>query len=278
MPNPRAVAPRSAQPARSKAAPRPLPPDARTVADGAASPSKPVSHRERQREAKRHAVLQAAAQLFNERGFHATSLDDIAARLQVTKPTLYYYVKSKDEILLQCVGQGLAMILEGIDASRAAGGQAIDQLMACMQVYACVVTQDFGMCVIRVGDEQLPPESRKELRRLKSAIDQELRRLVTAGVAEGSIEPCDPKMTAFVIAGALSWIGRWYQPGGKYTPEQVAQQCIATLCNGVLRRPAASTQPPARPAAKRRKSAVTDKAAVTPTEAVRKAAPRARSR
>lgn len=236
MPNPRAVAPRSAQPARSKAAPRPLPPDARAVADGAASPSKPVSHRERQREAKRHAVLQAAAQLFNERGFHATSLDDIAARLQVTKPTLYYYVKSKDEILLQCVGQGLAMILEGIDASRAAGGQAIDQLMACMQVYACVVTQDFGMCVIRVGDEQLPPESRKELRRLKSAIDQELRRLVTAGVAEGSIEPCDPKMTAFVIAGALSWIGRWYQPGGKYTPEQVAQQCIATLCNGVLRR------------------------------------------
>lgn len=54
----------------------------------AASPWAPVSHRERQREAKRNAVLQAAAQLFNERGFHATSLDDIAARLNVTKPTL----------------------------------------------------------------------------------------------------------------------------------------------------------------------------------------------
>ena len=57
------------------------------------------------------------------------------------------------------------------------------------------------------------------------------------GVAEGSLQPCDPKMTAFVIAGALSWIGRWYQPDGEYTPEQVAQQCIATLCDGVLRRP-----------------------------------------
>lgn len=43
-------------------------------------------------------------------------------------------------------------------------------------------------------------------------------------------------MSAFVIAGALSWIGRWYQPGGDYTPEQIAQQCIATLCDGVLRR------------------------------------------
>ena len=206
------------------------------TAPAVASPWAGVPDREQQREAKRQAVLQAAAQLLNERGLHATSLDDIAARLNVTKPTLYYYVKNKDEILLQCVRQGLDMMLEGIAASRAAGGKAIDQLMACMQVYARIVTQDFGKCLIRVGDEQVPPESRKELRRLKSAIDLEFRRLVAEGVQEGSLAPCDPKMTAFVIAGALSWIGRWYQPGGEYTAEQVAAQCIDTLMGGVLRR------------------------------------------
>ncbi|WP_182119372.1 TetR/AcrR family transcriptional regulator [Acidovorax sp. FHTAMBA] len=241
MPNAKVAAPRSAA-RKPLSKPTPVKAPVPSDADGAAaSPWAPVSHREQQREAKRHAVLQAAAQLFNERGFHATSLDDIAARLNVTKPTLYYYVKNKDEILLQCVRQGLDMMLAGIEASRAAGGQAIDQLVTCMQVYARIVTQDFGMCLIRVGDEQLPPQSRKELRRLKSAIDQEFRRLVAQGVAEGSLQPCDPKMTAFVIAGALSWIGRWYQPGGEYTPEQVAQQCIATLCDGVLRRPADNT-------------------------------------
>ena len=241
MPNAKVAAPRSAA-RKPLSKPTPVKAPVPSDADGAAaSPWAPVSHREQQREAKRHAVLQAAAQLFNERGFHATSLDDIAARLNVTKPTLYYYVKNKDEILLQCVRQGLDMMLAGIEASRAAGGQAIDQLVTCMQVYARIVTQDFGMCLIRVGDEQLPPQSRKELRRLKSAIDQEFRRLVAEGVAEGSLQPCDPKMTAFVIAGALSWIGRWYQPGGEYTPEQVAQQCIATLCDGVLRRPADNT-------------------------------------
>lgn len=251
------------KPSSSSSAPAPGPEDA----PDAASPWAPVSHRERQREAKRNAVLQAAAQLFNERGFHATSLDDIAARLNVTKPTLYYYVKNKDEILLQCVGKGLAMMLEGIDASRAAGGKAIDQLMTCMQVYARIVTMDFGMCLIRVGDEQVPPESRKELRRLKSAIDQEFRRLVAEGVAEGSIQPCDPKITAFVIAGALSWIGRWYQPGGEYTAEQVAQQCIATLCDGVLRRPADSTalNTAAVPAPKRRAASSKANTAVRPS-------------
>jgi len=203
---------------------------------GTPSPWSVALDREQQREAKRQAVLSTAAQLFNERGFHATSLDDIAARLNVSKPTLYYYVKNKDEILIECVRQGLQMTLDGIEASRQAGGKAIDQLMACMRVYAHIVTMDFGMCLIRVGDEELPAQSRKELRRLKSAIDHEFRRLVAAGVEEGSLQPCDPKMTAFVIAGALSWIGRWYQPGGEYTPDQVADQCIATLCDGVLKR------------------------------------------
>lgn len=193
--------------------------------------------REHQREAKRQAVLAAAAQLFNERGFHATSLDDIAARLHVSKPTLYYYVKNKDEILLGCVRQGLDMMLEGIEESRRAGGKAVDQLLTCMRVYGHIVIMDFGMCLIRVGDEQLPQESRRELRRLKAEIDHEFRRLVAAGVAEGSIAPCDPKMTAFLIAGALSWIGRWYQPEGEYTPDQIVEQCIATLCAGVLQRP-----------------------------------------
>lgn len=200
------------------------------------SPWASAPDRERQREVKRNAVLQAAAQLFNERGFHATSLDDIAARLNVSKPTLYYYVKNKDEILLQCVNKGLAMTLEGIEVSRKAGGKAIDQLRACMEAYVRIVTLDFGMCLIRVGDEQVPAESRKELRRQKSAIDQAFRRLVAEGVNEGTIAPCDPKMTAFVIAGALSWIGRWYQPGGEYPAEEVAKHCIDTLLAGVLLR------------------------------------------
>ena len=69
---------------------------------------------------------------------------------------------------------------------------------------------------------------------MKSEIDQAFRRLGAQGVQEGTLAPCDPKMTAFVIAGALSWIGRWYHSGGEYTAAQVAEQCIGTLMHGVL--------------------------------------------
>ena len=205
-----------------------------------ASPWAQAPSRAAQHQAKRDAVLHVAAQMFNERGFHATSLDDIAARLNVTKPTLYYYVKNKDAILLACVKKGLDMTLEGIDASRAAGGNAIDQLRACMRTYAEVVTQPFGMCLIRVGDEEVPEPSRTELRRLKSEIDHAFRRLVKQGVQEGVLAPCDPKMAAFVIAGGLSWIGRWYQPQGAYSADQIIEQCTQLLLQGVLARPAHS--------------------------------------
>lgn len=198
------------------------------------SPWTAAHKRAEQRELKRQAVLSTAAQLFNERGFQATSLDDIAARLNVSKPTLYYYVKNKDEILIECVRSGLQTMLESIEQTRVAGGKAIDQLITCMRIYTRIVTQDFGMCVIRISDTELPAERRAELRQLKSGIDQAFRRLIKACVKEKAIAPCDPKITAFMIAGALCWVGQWYRPGGTLTPEKIADAYIHTFMQGLL--------------------------------------------
>ena len=203
--------------------------------------------RDRDREVKREAVLRTAARLFNEKGFHATSLDDVAERLEVTKPTLYYYVASKDEILFECVRIGLQMLHDGIEQSRLAGGAAIDQLVACMRTYARIVTMDFGMCLIRTGEEPLLPDSRKKLRHLKAGIDLEFRRLIELGIAEGALAPCDPKLAAFTLAGALSWIGRWYSADGTYTADEVADHCIALLLNGALLRDSPATAVSATP-------------------------------
>ncbi len=203
-----------------------------------ANPSSPwskVEDRRREREIKREAVLRTAAQVFNEKGFHATSLDEVAGRLHITKPTLYYYVKNKEAILFECVRIGLDMLRKAIDQAGASGGSALDKLTTAMRKYAEIVTMDFGMCVIRVGEDPLPPASRKELRKLKGALDAEFRNLIQQGIAEGSLAPCDPKMAAFTLAGALSWIARWYRPDGPLGPQEIADQCIALLMNGMVR-------------------------------------------
>lgn len=189
--------------------------------------------RAQQHALKREAVLRTAARMFNEKGFHATSLDEVAEQLRVTKPTLYYYVSSKDEILFECVRIGLQRLQDAIAQSAEVGGSALDRLMAAMHQYVRIVTADFGMCVIRVGEDPLPAQSRRKLRRVKAALDLEFRELIRQGIAEGSIAPCDPKLAAFAMAGALSWIGRWYRPDGPLSPEQIADQCIGLLTRGL---------------------------------------------
>jgi len=193
--------------------------------------------REKEREIKREAVLRAAAQAFNENGFHATSLDDIAEHLGVTKPTLYYYFKNKDEILFECVRVGLGMLKQAISDIDMPDSTVLDKLIAAMRKYAEIITMDFGMCLVRVGEDPLPPESRKKLRRLKAGIDREFRNLIQQGIDKGVLAPVDAKIAAFTIAGALSWIGRWYRPDGPLSPEEIADQCIAVLMNGVARQP-----------------------------------------
>ncbi|MDA7416108.1 TetR/AcrR family transcriptional regulator [Xenophilus arseniciresistens] len=227
----------------------PRKPSAVAAASAVASPWLPAAGRGQQREKKRQAVLQTAARLFNERGFHATSLDDIAERLHVSKPTLYYYIKSKDDILLECVRAALELMRAGIAEVREGGGRALDQLMACMGIYVGIVMQDFGKCVIRIGEDPLPAPLKKELRRLKAGIDLEFRQLIEEGIREGSLLPCDPKMAAFMLAGALSWVGRWHREDGTLTHAQITEQALGLLLGGVLAVPA-SAAPKATPRAR----------------------------
>ncbi|MGS0753583.1 TetR family transcriptional regulator [Roseateles sp. GG27B] len=202
-----------------------------------ASPWARPLDRTQERAIKRDAVLLAAAQLFNEFGYHATSLAMVAERLQVTKPTLYYYVQNKEEILFECVRLGLELLRIAIADAAASGGTALDKLKAAMHEYALIVTREFGMCLIRVGEDPLAPESRKKLRGLKAELDHEFRALIAQGIAEESIAPCDPKLAAFTLAGALSWIGRWFDPLGPLSAEEVARHCTDVLMNGLTLRP-----------------------------------------
>ena len=197
------------------------------------SPWLKSDERAQQRELKREAVLRACLQSFNERGFHATSLDDVAASLNVTKPTIYHYFASKDEILFECVRLGLASVRQAAEAVEARGGSGLERLTALMRDYAIIMTRDFGICVTRTADHELSPESRARFRVLKREIDDIVRRVVADGMRDGTIEKGDIRLTTFTLAGALNWIARWYDPAGPLKPGEIADGIVATLVHGV---------------------------------------------
>ncbi|MCE7795449.1 TetR/AcrR family transcriptional regulator [Sphingobium sufflavum] len=185
------------------------------------------------RERKRDAILVAAVQMFNERGYHATSLDDVAAQLGVSKPLVYHYLGNKEQVLLRCMARGLQELQEAFHAARSTGGTGLDRLRRYLVGYAEVIMADFGRCVIRTGDEVLSAESRPVFRADKRKIDSQLRVLVTEAMEDGSVEVGDVRFATFAIAGALNWPARWHRDDGARSTREVAEELARFLVEGL---------------------------------------------
>lgn len=201
-----------------------------------ASPFRTREQKAEERSAKRHALLIAAVRMFNERGYHATLLEDVAASLGVSKPTIYHYLGNKEQVLLECIALGIEEYHRAIDEAKALPGSGLDRLRHFLRGYAQANMADFGRCVIRTGPEPLSTEGAQTLRERKRRIDAAMRAFIEAGVADGSIAPTDPKLLAFTLAGALNWPARWHVPGGELGAEELARRMVDMLTAGLAPR------------------------------------------
>ncbi len=190
------------------------------------SPWRDVAARDAERERKRAALIRAAAQAFRANGFHNTSLDDVAAAVGVTKPLVYHYVGNKQQLLFECFCTGVEQIRAAFKTAEHSGTTARARLLRVLAGYAEAITGDFGWCMVRAEDLDLDAALSARVKQLKSEIDQGLRRLLRAGIEDGSIRSCDPKMTAFALAGALNWIAHWHRGRDALTPAEIAARFI----------------------------------------------------
>jgi len=198
--------------------------------------SKAFANRRRDPATKRDAVLQTAAQLFIEKSYGRTSMNDVAQRLHITKPALYHYFQNKEQILLECYRLGTALIGQTLNQIAAHCGTGLEKVEAFICSYANVMTVNFGRCVMRLDEGDLSEEARADVRRYKRKIDRRLRSFIQEGVEDGSIAACDAKIAAFAIAGALNWICQWYEPEGPLSGEEIASQFAQTLTRGLVQR------------------------------------------
>ena len=197
---------------------------------------KAFASRRRDPDTKREAVLKTAAQMFLEKSYGRTSMNDVADRLKITKPALYYYFHNKEEILLECYRVGCGLIEGILNEIAAQCGTGLEKVEAFIYSYANVMTVNFGRCVMRLDDGDLSSDAVAEVHNYKRKIDRRLRAFVQEGIDDGSITPCNPKIAAFSIAGSLNWICRWYEPGGELPPEEIARQFARTLTQGLANR------------------------------------------
>jgi AcrR family transcriptional regulator len=195
------------------------------------------SAREKERQAKRNAVLLAAVKIFNQRGFHATSLDDVAQSLGISKPTIYHYLGNKEQVLLTCVEEGLNQLIAAAEEISQKNSSGYARLREFLYAYGLRNLDDFGRCVILTSDDALSAEGLKQFKALKKRVQQMLIELIQAALDDQSIDSRhDAKTLALTLSGAINWSAKWYVEGGAKSKEQTIHDMIDILTHGFARK------------------------------------------
>ncbi|SDY37046.1 transcriptional regulator, TetR family [Modestobacter sp. DSM 44400] len=178
-------------------------------------------------------LLDVAVAVFNERGFEATSMDELAARLGVTKSAIYHHVPSKVELLRLALDRALDELFAVLTEPAAVTGPAIDRLEHVVRgsVRVLIAQLPFVTLLLRVRGNS-PVES--EALRRRREFDRVVTDLVRAAAAEGSVRPdVDPAVTSRLLFGTVNSLSEWYRPDGDLSSDAVADALVTTLFTGL---------------------------------------------
>lgn len=185
------------------------------------------------RRRKHQALVKAAARAFASSGFHGTSMAEIASRLNVTKTALYHYVKSKQKILFECHTLALDTADEALKVASSEGQTGLQQLRIFLRLYIIALTGDLGPCVRLTDMQPLNASDRKRIISRRDKCERELRAFLVRGMEDGTVARCDPKLAGFLILGAIYLIPAWYDAGGPNTSEEIADEFLSRLTQGI---------------------------------------------
>ncbi len=182
-------------------------------------------------------ILREAARAFTENGVQNTSIDDVAARLGVTKPALYHYVSSKDELILQCLQTGMEELGGLMKEAQALNGNGLDKLRFLFRRWAEFAVTDFGRAIELIEAHSLEEDSREEYLAVHRSLLHHIEDFVSEGISDGSIRACTPAVTALALVGVFTSPARWYRPEGPLILDRVIDELIGLMEKGIADTP-----------------------------------------
>jgi TetR/AcrR family transcriptional regulator, cholesterol catabolism regulator len=185
-------------------------------------------------ESRLEEVLRSAANIFFAKGFHATSIEDVARDVGMLKGSLYYYIKSKDDLLFQLLLAGIedgdAFMASQIDVA----GDPVEQLERAIRAQIDYIIQNripFGLFLHEF--DSLSGKRQHKLISVMSRYNNRFVDLVKRGQAQGGLMEGEPWMIVNGILGMCNWLYRWYDADQGTSPEQVKQVFVRMLLDGI---------------------------------------------
>jgi AcrR family transcriptional regulator len=183
-------------------------------------------------------LLDAAVALFNERGYEATSMDELAARLGVTKSAIYHHVPSKVELLRLALDRALDALFALTQEPGATTGPAIDRLEYVVRGSVRVLTAELPFVTLLLRLRGNTEVERTALHRRRE-FDRIVAGLVRAAEHEGDVRAdVDPAVLSRLLFGAVNSLAEWYRPGGDLSADDLADAVVAVTFSGLRTGPA----------------------------------------
>ncbi len=186
-------------------------------------------------------IYRAAALLICEKGYDATSMNDIADAVGITKAGVYHHIEGKKDLLFRIMNFGMDELDENVIFPARAIADAETRLRAIIVNHVRLITshitpQGYNPVTIVVDEVAgLAPEHRRKIDRRKREYVELIRETLKQLKAEGKLRDVDLTVATFSLLGAILWLSRWYHPDGRLTPEQVVEEISKIALGGLLR-------------------------------------------
>jgi len=186
----------------------------------------------------REDIIQAAADVLRENGYDATTMKDIAARVNLTAASLYHHFKNKDFLLLAVLELGLSHAISLLEPIIQSNKTASQKLAEMINTHICGVTDNPAIGAAMVfeikslmnvtsagrgnGDKAEFIKRRDEFFAQRDYFEALFRNTITQGIERGEFRPVDAAIVAKAMLGAHNWVGVWYKAGGRLSGAEIA--------------------------------------------------------
>jgi len=186
----------------------------------------------------RNDILDAAAQVFRQKGFHGASMSDIAASVHLQKASLYHHVTSKQEILLDLLDRALGMLTEIIAGIAGQSIPADRKLKQMMLAYLSALAENSDLAAVLLFEHRsLDKKTHARHVPQRDKFEKIWLDVLEEGVRAGKFDCADTKLAARALMGVMNWTLTWYRPDGPQSVEMIAEGYANLLLEGLLKSP-----------------------------------------
>jgi TetR/AcrR family transcriptional regulator, cholesterol catabolism regulator len=178
-------------------------------------------------------ILAVSARLFREKGFRATSMEDISSEMGITKAALYYYIESKHDLLYEICDSAITRLIEGVREIEAEPGTPEVRLERLIRWHVNMFSVNGDIMNVYLADEgELEEGKRRHMRSLSREFEGIYRDILQEAIRSKDFRKLDVPVAVRAISGMCNWLSIWYRPDGRLTADQVADIFIDLILKG----------------------------------------------